>query len=283
MFNAWQSMNNAQSQQGYQNAGGPDTRRPDRYPDFTGPSRPANSSAQRSAWEETYKQQPGSYMRPPPTPPPRQQPQSSPQAPTAKIPNPLSSFRRPSADEIPFSEGATRTRTPYASNAGEKTYFSSSSIPRSESTRDSTKLNDDARKQASTDGRRRRSSSLASGQANTAQDRRPKSENADGETQGGTSNRQPSKPFAMYSSASSDQSDDDSSGSDRSRKSHSKSSSRPRAMAHPSSKWSKRGQSEGVATPAEKDKSENPMYKNRSFSLTEPLLIFVRQIHHSDQ
>ena len=48
--------------------------------------------------------------------------------------------------DVPYTEG-TRVRTPYTSNSNEKTFFSSDQLKRSQSTRDTTKLNEDGSSQ----------------------------------------------------------------------------------------------------------------------------------------
>lgn len=95
---------------------------------------------------------------PGPPPPPRPQPQAG----TTRRSDPMRDFRQRSGDEVPFAEGSPRTSSPYASNAGERTYFVSEQLRRSESTRDHTKTYhaqaDDPR--TGTTGPRRRSDSV---------------------------------------------------------------------------------------------------------------------------
>ncbi|KAI9713385.1 MAG: hypothetical protein M1828_001419 [Chrysothrix sp. TS-e1954] len=66
------------------------------------------------------------------------QPPSRGQAPTAKRPEPADHSRSKSG-EVPFPEGL-RERTPYISHVGEKTYFNTDSLKRSESVRDASKM-----------------------------------------------------------------------------------------------------------------------------------------------
>lgn len=195
-------------------------------------------------------------MRPPPPPPPP----TRPQAPTAKLPDPLSSFRRQSGEEVPFTEGIPRVRTPYASNAGEKTYFSSGAIPRSASTRDSTRSQGDTHKRSSGDETRHKSSSPVSRGSDAAGDSRPTS----GEPHPHEGQRQErAKPFSLYSSGSSDESDVPLNpyGTRDSRRAKS-SSSRP--MAKPSSSWAKRGGQSKADDEPEKKRGSDPMYEFNS-------------------
>jgi len=238
VFNAWQSTFNQQSQRG---PAGPDTRRPDgRFTPDT--PRSANSSAQRSAWDEMNKQpqsspQTGYTRPPPPPPPPRPQPPFQPQAPTAKKVDPPGSFRRQSGEDAPFTEGE-RVRTPYASNVGEKTYFSTDAMPRSASTKDSTKPRSETNKDSSGAGE-------------------------DLPDQNTNEGQRKSKPFAMYSSSSSESSTDVSTRSFRRAGRSQDKSSASRPMARPSGSWTNRGgqgKPDGPSQTPEQKHEDVPMY-----------------------
>ena len=121
------------------------------------PSESRQSSGMPSQPRASHQAHPG------PPPPPRPQPQPG----TTRKPNPMQDFRQRSRDEVPFTEGSPRTSSPYASNAGERTYLNSERLRRSESTRDRTKTHytqaDDPG--IGTTGPRRRSDSAQTGNA----------------------------------------------------------------------------------------------------------------------
>lgn len=101
------------------------------YKGAFGNSRPVPARPDAKANTPASAHDSGRHAGPPP--PPR------PQAPTARRPDPVEPFRARSRNEVPYAQSSSRTSSPYSTQPGERTYFTSDHLRRSESVRDASK------------------------------------------------------------------------------------------------------------------------------------------------